>query len=154
MKSIAILLLAVSIILLTCGCATQAPASAPATATPASMTTAPAPATVPDFTGRWTGTADGVSRIEGFRQSPHLVYNITVQTKSVVTGTKEYLRSDNKTYYENFYGVISHNGELILGDSTSGYSFATLVGPDSMEVQNVEAGPDAKAYVMVLTRQK
>jgi hypothetical protein len=131
---------------LACGCTSQAPVSSPPGMPNASA--------VPDYTGRWIGKAYGITLTEGYYETPVVVYNFSVQRGSIVSGSKEYTRTDGKTYSENFFGIISQKGDLVMGDSLNGYTFITLLGPDTLELRNVEAGPDAKAMYMVLTRQK
>lgn len=51
-------------------------------------------------------------------------------------------------------GVIRADGTSILLSNSDGVSSATLLGPDSMEACYVEAGEDAQAVCLMLTRAK
>lgn len=147
--TILVLILAV----LACGCTATAPAAAPA-ATPAATPAITATTTIPGVTGIWTGTSVGHSQLEGFCELTSAVYNISAQKGHAFTGTKEYVRADGKTYTESFSGTVSSRGEIFMGDNMGGIADGMLTGPDSMEVGYAEDGPDAKAFLMILNRQK
>jgi len=142
--TILVLILAV----LACGCTATAPAT-PAV-TPAVTTTT----TIPGVTGIWTGTSEGHSQLEGFLEHTSAVYNISAQKGHAFTGTKQYMRADGNKYTENFSGTVSSRGEIFMGDNMGGIADGMMTGPDSMELGYAEDGPDAKAYLLILSRQK
>lgn len=135
------------------GCTIQPPASAPSATLPTSPGTVTTTA-IPDVTGIWTGMTYGDSQTEGFRQHDRSRYNISKQKGYAFSGSKEYIRGDGTTYYENFSGIVSNSGEISMADNPRGYSFGRLTGTDTMELHYVEDGPDAKAYLSLFTRQK
>jgi hypothetical protein len=135
------------------GCTVQSPATA-TPASPATPTAAVTTTAIPDVIGIWTGMTYGHSQDEGFRQHDKSRYNISKQTGYAFLGSKEYIREDGKTYYENFSGVVSDSGEIYMADNPKGYSSGKLTGPDTMELYYVEDGPGAKAYLSRFTRQK
>lgn len=130
---------------LACGCTAQAPAASPAVT---------ANTAIPDMTGIWSGTSTGHTQLEGFIYYPTTTFNISVQKGQVFAGQKEYPRMDGKTHYENFSGFVTRNGEIYEADNLGGIAIGTLTGPDTMELNYVEEGPDAKAIIIRLTRQK
>ncbi len=143
----------VIIAVLACGCMIQSPAAAPSatpTTSPATVTTG----SIPDVTGIWTGMTYGNSQTEGFRQHNRSRYNISTQKGYAFEGSKEYIREDGITYFENFSGIVSNSGEITMADNPRGYSFGKLTGPDTMELYYVEDGPGAKAYLSQFTRKK
>lgn len=149
----AFIILVLILAVLACGCTSTTPAAAPAAApaaTPA-MTTA---TTIPGVTGIWTGTSVGHSQLEGFREHTSAVYNISAQQGHAFSGTKEYVRADGKKYTENFSGTVSSRGEIFMGDTAGGIADGMMTGPDAMELGYAEDGPDAKAFLLLLTRQK
>jgi hypothetical protein len=115
---------------------------------PALVTTA-----IPDVVGVWKGMTYGHSQTEGFRQHDKSRYNISTQNGYAFSGSKEYIRGDGKTYYENFSGVVSNSGEIMMADNPKGYTIGRLTGPDTMELYYLEDGPEAKAYLSIFTRQ-
>jgi len=119
-------------------------------------TTSPVPVTttIPDVIGIWTGMTYGHSQTEGFRQHDRSRYNISKQEGYAFSGSKEYIRGDGKTYYENFSGIISNSGEISMADNPRGYNFGKLTGNDTMELNYVEDGPEAKTYLSLFARQK
>ena len=135
------------------GCTIQPPAAAPS-ATPATSPATVTTTAIPDVTGIWTGMTYGDSQTEGFRQHDKSRYNISKQKGYAFSGSKEYIRGDGTTYYENFSGVVSNSGVISMADNPRGYSFGILTGPDTMELHYVEDGPEAKAYLSLFTRQK
>lgn len=146
---IAISIILVILAVLACGCTSQAPAAVPVT-TPAEVT----PAATPVLTGIWTGTTVGHSNVEGFREHATPLFNITEQKGQAFTGTKEYTRTDGKVYTEQFSGVITGNNEISIADHSMGITIGKLTSPDSVELRYLEDGPDAKAYIIRLNRQK
>lgn len=148
---IAITILLVILAVLACGCTSQAPAATAApVATPAEITNAATPA----LTGIWTGTTVGHSKTEGFREHATPRFNVTEQKGQSFTGTKEYTRADGKVYTEQFSGVISRNNEISIADHGNGITIGKLTGPDAVELRYIEDGPDAKAFIILLNRQK
>lgn len=135
------------------GCTIQPPAAAPPATLPTSPATITTPA-IPDIIGIWIGMTYGDSQTEGFRQHNRSRYNISEQVGYAFSGSKEYIRGDGTTYYENLSGVVSNSGEISMADNPRGYSFGKLTGPDTMELHYVEDGPEAKAYLSLFTRQK
>lgn len=135
------------------GCTTTAPVPSPQS-TPATTPAVTTTITIPDVTGLWTGMTYGHSQTEGFRQHDRSRYNISEQAGYAFSGSKEYTRGDGKIYYENFSGVVSNSGEISLADNPRGYNFGKLTGPDTMELQYIEDGSEAKAYISLFTRQK
>jgi hypothetical protein len=142
----ALTILMIVLAVLATGCTSQAPA-APA-ATPA-VTTG-----TPDLVGIWTGTTVGHSKIEGFRDHATPRFNISEQKGQAFSGTKEYTRGDGKVYTEKFSGVISGNNELSFADHGLGITLGRMTGTNAMELRYIEDGPDAKAYIILLTKQK
>ena len=138
-------ILLVFVVVLACGCTTQTPASSPV---------ATANTTIPDLTGIWSGTSIGNTHVEGFVDYPTTLFNISAQKSQVFTGRKEYPRMDGMTHYENFSGFLTTKGEIYESDDLGGIAIGTLTSPNSMELNYVEDGPDAKALIIRLTRQK
>ena len=138
-------------LLLICGCTSTGTQGAAPVPTPAvTMNTA-----TPDITGIWSGTTAGHTRSEGFVEYPATLYNISMQKGQAFTGAKEYPRMDGKTYYENFSGVITRSGDLYIADhELGGMIIGKLTGSDHMELEYIEEGADAKAFIIQLTRQK
>ena len=148
---IAITILLVILAVLASGCTSQAPAATAApVATPAEITTAATPV----LTGIWTGTTVGHAKIEGFRQHSTPVFNISEQKGQAFAGSKEYTRADGRVYSEKFSGVISRNNDISIADHSNGITIGKLTGPDTVELRYIEDGPDAKAYIILLNRQK
>jgi len=139
---------------LAAGCTIQPPAAAPSAAPPTTSPATVTSAAIPDVIGIWTGMTYGDSQTEGFRQHDKSRYNISKQKGYAFSGTKEYIRGDGTTYYENFSGIVSNSGEISMADNPRGYSFGKLTGLDTMELHYVEDGPEAKAYLSLFTRQK
>jgi len=135
------------------GCTIQSPAAAPS-ATPSTLPAAVTTTAIPDVIGIWTGMTYGHSQTEGFRQHDKSRYNISKQVGYAFSGSKEYIRGDGTTYYENLSGIVSNSGEISMADNPRGYSFGKFTGPDTMELHYVEDGPEAKAYLSLFTRQK
>jgi hypothetical protein len=151
-KRIGLILLFVCIVtIMIAGCTSQpAPVAAPV-ATPAVITTAATPV----LTGIWTGTRVGHTMTEGFREDATPYFNISEQKGQAFAGTKEYSRADGKVYAEKFSGVISRNGDIYIADHNgNGITIGKLTGPDSVELRYLEDGADAKAYILLLNRQK
>ncbi|WP_321507502.1 hypothetical protein [uncultured Methanoregula sp.] len=146
---LAVLVLAVLI----CGCTNTAPAATPP---PVSPTTQPVSATsaIPDMMGLWKGTGTGYTTTDNFYDYPVSIFNITKQKGQIFTGRKEYPKSDGKTYYENFSGIVTPDGRVYESDSIGGFALGKLTGPDSLELNYLEDGPDAKAIILTLSRQK
>ena len=135
--------------MLACGCTTQAPATTQSTAPPTVSTNG----NIPNMTGVWQGAGDGYTTNDGFTHYPAATFNITAQKGQIFIGKKEYPRSDGNTYYENFSGIITTNGEFYEADSIGGFSFGRLTTPNTLEIQYLEEGNDTKALVAHLTRQ-
>ena len=96
----------------------------------------------------------GHSQTEGFREHNRSRYNISVQKGYAFSGAKEYMRGDGKTYYENFSGIVTNSGEITMADNPKGLNFGKLTGPDTMELHYFEDGVEAKAFLVLLTREK
>ncbi|MFA4876391.1 MAG: hypothetical protein WC586_03185 [Methanoregula sp.] len=156
---IALTILVIVLAVLASGCTTPAPAATtPAAATTPTATLAPQPVSantaIPNMVGLWKGTGTGYTTADDFYYYPTSNFNITKQKGQAFVGRKEYPRSDGKTYYENFSGIVTMNGEVYEADSMGGFSIGRMTGPDSMELNYLEEGPDTKALVLTLTRQK
>jgi hypothetical protein len=82
------------------------------------------------------------------------MYNITAQKGQAFTGYKEYTRANGTRYSEELSGVINTRNEIFIAEDHGGVIIGDLIGPDSMELNYVEDGPDAKALLVTLTRQK
>lgn len=108
---------------------------------------------IPNMMGVWQGTGDGYTANDGFNHYPTATFNITAQKGQIFIGKKEYPRIDGKTYYENFSGMITTNGEFYEADSMGGFSFGKLITPNSLELNYLEEGNDTKALIAHLTRQ-
>ncbi|MCK9580394.1 MAG: hypothetical protein M0Q92_08075 [Methanoregula sp.] len=148
MKTIVIILL-IAISVLACGCTSTAPA------TVAPVTTATVSDTgTPDLVGLWTGTTTGHINAKGFRDAGSPEFNITEQKGIAFTGYKEYPDMDGKMYYEEFSGVINKRGEIFIAEKEYGVIIGDLIGPDTLELSYVEDGDDAKAFIILLNRQK
>lgn len=152
MKIVVIVLLIASAILV-CGCTTLAPTAAPGT-TPGTSIVVPVEKTIPNLIGVWSGNATGHTKVEGFAINLPVTFNISAQKGQAFSGRKEYLRGDGKTYYENFSGFITLTGEIYESDDVKGFSIGRLTGPDSMDLNYLEDGPDTKAYFFSLIRKK
>jgi len=142
------------IVVFAAGCTTTTPApsvpSAPASTVSPLVTSA---TSTPNVVGVWTGTTAGHARIEGFREHKTARYNITEQKGLAFTGNKEYTRADGNVYYENLSGVISSDRKIYIADHTSGTVIGEFIGPDEVELINLQPGDDAKAFIIHLTRQ-
>jgi len=108
---------------------------------------------IPNLTGRWTGLTTGHIQGSGFYSHHNAVFNITGQQRYAFEGNKEYIRPDVKTYYENFSGAFSPDGEMLFADSTKGYSIGRITGPDSMYLLTGQDGNASRAFIQFLTRQ-
>jgi hypothetical protein len=106
------------------------------------------------MTGLWIGTGTGYTTLDDFTIFPATIYNITKQKGQIFTGKKEYMKTDGKTYYESFSGMVTMNGEVYEADSLGGFAIGKLTGPDSLELNYLEEGPDTKAIILTLNRQK
>ncbi|MHB8163592.1 MAG: hypothetical protein ACYDDV_04475 [Methanoregula sp.] len=148
---IAFTILVLILAVLACGCTATAPATPAASAATPAVT---ATTTIPGVTGIWTGTTVGHSQLEGFREHTSAVYNISAQQGHAFAGTKEYVRADGNKYTENFSGTVSSRGEIFMGDNMGGIADGMMTGTDSMELGYAEDGPDTKAYLLILSRQK
>jgi hypothetical protein len=153
MRTAFTILMLVLALLLASGCTSQAPA-----ATTPSVSPVPGAVTantqIPDMIGLWVGTGTGYTVPDGFYYYPTTTFNISVQKGQIFTGRKEYPKLDGKTYYENFSGIVTMNGEIYEADSEAGFSIGKLTAPDSLELNYLEDGKDTKAIIMHLTRQK
>ena len=109
---------------------------------------------IPDLTGTWKGTAVGHTKMEGFVEYNVTQYNITTQIGHAFTGQKVYTRKDGKTYNENFSGIVTSNNDIFMGDHGTGYIEGVLNGMDSMELYYIDEGSDAKAFFILLNRQR
>ncbi len=109
---------------------------------------------IPDLTGIWTGTTAGHTKMEGFVEYNTIRYNITTQKGQGFTGQVEYIRKDGKTYNEGFSGIVTRNNEIFMGDHGTGYIEGVLTGTDSMELNYIDEGSDAKALIILLNWQK
>ncbi len=127
--------------------ARQPPPVTPAAAPPVTTTT-------PDLTGIWTGTSAGHFNAFGFREQLSPKYNITEQRGQSFVGYVEYTRPNGTLDSEEFSGVINNRGEIFLAQLDAGVVIGDLTGPDAMELSYIEDGPDAKAIIIHLTRQK
>lgn len=144
---IACIILFIVLAVLTCGCTTTAPQTTPAvtpTATPA----------LTNLTGIWTGTAVGHTEVDGFRETGMPRFNITEQKGYAFAGKKEYTLADGKVRYENMSGIISTGGEVFIVDHDSGVTSGEIKGPDTMELRFLDDGDNAKAFLIILNRQK
>ena len=152
MKTILTIILVILAVLIS-GCTTTAPTITPLTTTssPQSVSTN---AVIPDVTGLWIGTGTGYTTIDDFYYYPKNIFNISKQKGQVFVGRKEYPRSDGKTYYENFSGIVTMNGEVYEADSNGGFSLGRLTSPNTMELNYLEEGADTKAIIITLSRQK
>jgi hypothetical protein len=151
MKTIVIILIIV-LTVLACGCLNQAPAK-PQVPEQGVAPPVPEVKALPDLTGIWSGNATGHTAVEGFVRYP-ASFNISAQKGQAFSGRKEYVRGDGKTYYENFSGIITLSGEIYESDGGAGYGIGRMTGPDTIEIRYLEDGPDTKAYLVQLTRQK
>lgn len=149
MKFILAILIIFIVAVLACGCTTQAPTITQVTATPTVSTNV----NIPNMMGVWQGTGDGYTTNDGFTHYPSATFNITAQKGQIFIGKKEYPRIDGKTYYENFSGMITTNGEFYEADSMGGFSFGKLITPNSLELNYLEEGNDTKALIAHLTRK-
>ena len=149
MKIALSIVIIIAFAILACGCTTQAPATTQATASPTVSTNG----NIPDMTGVWQGAGDGYTTNDGFTHYPAATFNITAQKGQIFIGKKEYPRNDGNTYYENFSGIITTNGEFYEADSIGGFSFGRLTTPNTLEIHYLEEGNDTKALVAHLTRQ-
>ena len=143
---IALTVLLVILAVLACGCTATAPAT-PTVASPVTMTN-------PDITGIWTGTSAGHFNALGFHEQLSPKYNITEQRGQSFAGYVEYTRPNGTLDSEEFSGVINNRGEIYLAQLDAGVVIGDLTGPDTMELSYIEDGPDAKAIIIYLTRQK
>jgi hypothetical protein len=152
MKTVLTILLVILAVIIS-GCTSQAPAATPTVTspTPQSVSTNTA---IPDMTGLWKGTGTGFTTLDDFTYFPMATFNISKQKGQIFTGRKEYPRTDGKTYYENFVGMVTMNGEIYEADSLGGFSIGKLTGPNSMELNYIEEGNDTKAIIITLSRQK
>jgi hypothetical protein len=149
MKFILAILMIFIVAVLASGCTTQAPATTQVTASPTASTNV----NIPDMTGVWKGTGDGYTTNDGFTHYPAATLNITAQKGQIFIGKKEYPRIDGKTYYENFSGIITTNGEFYEADSIGGFAIGKLITPNSLEMNYLEEGNDTKALVAHFTRR-
>lgn len=140
--TILIIILAV----LTCGC-TTAPQTTPA------VTSNATPA-ITNLTGIWTGTAVGHTEVDGFRETGMPRFNITEQRGSAFAGKKEYTLADGKVRYENMSGIITTDSQVSIVDHESGVTSGEMTGPDTMELRFLDDGENAKAFLILLNRQK
>ncbi len=108
---------------------------------------------VPNLIGRWTGLTTGHIQGSGFYSHHNAVFNITGQQGYAFEGNKEYIRPDGKTYYENFSGAFSPDGEMLFADSTKGYSLGRITGPDSMYLLTGQDENASRAFIQFLSRQ-
>ncbi|MFA4850423.1 MAG: hypothetical protein WC626_11915 [Methanoregula sp.] len=152
MKTVLTILLVILAVIAS-GCTSQAPAATPPVASPTPQSVS-ANTAIPDMTGLWKGTGTGFTTLDDFTDFPMTIYNISKQKGQVFTGRKEYPRTDGKTYYENFAGIVTMNGEIYEADSMGGFSIGKLTGPNSMELNYIEEGNDTKAIILTLSRQK
>ncbi|MEI7434825.1 MAG: hypothetical protein WCJ93_11295 [Methanomicrobiales archaeon] len=151
---IAVIILFIIIGVLVSGCMSTSPPAAPSVAPQDRLSGGTSNASIPNLTGRWTGLTTGHVQGSGFFSHHNGTYIITEQQGYAFAGHKEYIKPDGNTYYENFSGAISPNGELIMADSDRGYSTGWLTGPDSMNLLYGEDGPTARAFIQIFTRQK
>lgn len=147
MKAALAVLFIVVLAVLACGC-TVSPSDKP-TVTKSSVLNA----TVPDLTGVWKGPSVGYVVSEGYLSYPNTVFNITEQKGQVFIGKKEYQTKDGKTWYENFTGLVTTDGDFLQADSDKGFSLGKLTGPDTLELRYLEEGNNTKALISHLTRQ-
>jgi len=145
---IAFTILLVILAVLACGCTGTAPAA------PATPTASPSITTTPDLTGIWTGTSAGHFNAVGFREQLSPKYNITEQKGQSFAGSVEYTRPNGTLDSEEFSGVINNRGEIFIAQLEAGTVIGDLTGQDTMELSYIEDGPDAKALIVHLTRQK
>jgi hypothetical protein len=143
---IAFTILLVILAVLACGCTGTAPATPAASP---SITT-----TNPGLTGIWAGTSAGHFNAVGFREQLSPKYNITEQKGQSFAGYVEYTRPNGTLDSEKFSGVINNRGEIFIAQLDAGTVIGDLTGPDTMELSYIEDGPDAKALIIHLTRQK
>jgi hypothetical protein len=144
---IACTLVVIVLAVLTCGCTT-----APQT-TPAGTSNVATPA-ITNLTGIWTGTAVGHTEVDGFRETGMPRFNITEQRGSAFAGKKEYTLADGKVRYENLSGIITADGQVSIVDHESGVTSGEMTGPDAMELRFLDDGENAKAFLILLNRQK
>ncbi len=142
----ALTILLVILAVLACGCTATAPVTPAVTP---SVTT-----TNPDLTGIWTGTSAGHFNAVGFREQLSPKYNITEQRGQSFAGYVEYTRPNGTLDSEEVSGVINNRGEIFMAQLDAGIVIGDLTGPDAMELSYIEDGPDAKAIIVHLTRQK
>ena len=137
-----------------CGCVVPTPAAIPPAVSPTvTPSTGTSNVSIPDITGRWSGQTIGHVQGSGFFSHDAGIYTITGQQGYAFAGYKEYLKPDGNTYYENFSGAMTPDGDLIFADSVIGYSLGRLTGPDSMELLYGEDGPGARAFIQFFTRE-
>ena len=153
MKTAFTIMVVLVLAVLISGCTNPAPAATPL---PVSPTIQPVSANtvVPDVTGLWKGTGTGYTTIDDFAYFPNVIYNISKQKGQIFTGKKEYPKTDGKTYYENFAGLVTTNGEIYEVANMGGIAIGKLTGPDSMEINYLEEGADTSAIIVTLSRQK
>ncbi len=132
---------------LACGCTTTAPQTTPAV-TPDAI-----PA-IPDLTGIWAGTLAGHTEVDGFHQLGNPLFNITEQRGQAFTGKKKYTRPNGTVDYENISGIISSDGKVFMVDHESGIASGEMMGPDTMELRFLDDGENAKAFLLILNREK
>ena len=152
MKTVLTILLVILAVLVS-GCTTTAPVTTPLAATPTPLSVS-TNAVIPDMTGLWIGTGTGYTTTDDFYYYPKTIFNISKQKGQVFVGRKEYPRSDGKTYYENFSGIVTMNGEVYEADSIGGIGLGRLTSPNTMELNYLEEGFDTKAIILTLSRQK
>lgn len=141
------------------GCTGNAPASTTTVAaTPVSnagpITPQVTTTSIPNLVGLWTGTATGHNKADGFRESNASRYNITVQKGSAFTGYRDYIRADGTAHYENFSGVIAHDGKISIAGHVAGTLSGDLISTNELELTLLQPGDDAKALILHLTRKQ
>lgn len=107
----------------------------------------------PDLVGTWQGPSTGHLLTEGFVDSV-MMLEITEQQGAAFHGTKSWTsRESGETIAETFSGTVSPNGRVAIIDHNDGGAFWGEMMGDTMILQYLETGSDAKAYVVKLERQ-
>jgi len=117
------------------------------------LASAVAAGTYPQMTGVWEGTTSGYNPDKGFVKNT-LTLDIQEQRDGVFHGVKTLkLIVSGRELVEKFCGTVTPDGKVLVAEFIDGYLNGYVKG-DTMVLQYVEAGPNAKAFLHEFKRRK
>lgn len=133
------------LVLLACGCTTPVPPEEPRPPVPP----------VPNLLGNWSGTMTGYVDGQGFNDyaGDSMTMRVIEQKGRVFEGDFIFSNQTGSTEFVSFAGAIAHDGmTMTMVERGGGYTFATFITPDEIELIYAEASDPFNVAIDSLKR--